>query len=127
VLGIELPQRFRVVNDDSPLTAGIHLLAFSVAIPIGSLTGNIVSTAVKTPVIYFTLAFSAIGLLGVILLSQISGSEKLSPAIFGYEILAGFGSGAVFSVLALAVPVCVEQRDIGLFPASMIHSHILIR
>lgn len=115
ILGIELPQRFQAVNLDSPLHAGIHLLAFSVSLPIGSLVGNITAAASCLPVVIFLFVASTLELLGIVLIGELGTEEGLPRQTFAFEVIAGFGSGLLFSIMAFMVPHCVEGRDIGMY------------
>jgi hypothetical protein len=124
VLTIELPQRFQAVNGNSPSKAGIHLLAFSLAVPIGSFFGNGAAANIKNaPAIVFFFCGSVIQLLGISLMTMTPNSQHFPHALFAYEVITGVGAGLVFSVLMIATPRCIESRDIGiLFLASIYRS-----
>ncbi|KAF7858860.1 hypothetical protein EAF04_008902 [Stromatinia cepivora] len=109
VLAVILPQRFQAVNADSPLVAGIHLLAFSLSVPVSSFFANVFAVLMKEqPAIVFVAAGSALEVIGVGLMTTITVSRKIPHALYAYEVLAGFGAGSVFSILMLATPKCID-------------------
>jgi hypothetical protein len=114
-LSIQLPERSQDVNEDSPFQAGLHLLAFSLAVPFGSFVGNGLAATLKQPAIIFIFAGSAIELVGASLLATVPSTIHIPHTMYGYEILTGFGAGLVFSSLMLVTPKSVESRDLGMF------------
>jgi hypothetical protein len=101
VLTIVLPQRLQAVNADIPLYSGVRLLTFSVAVPLGSLSGNVLTFITKKPAIVFVAAGSAVQLIGVSLMSTIPSSKTVTHALYAYEAITGFGTGSVFNILML--------------------------
>ncbi|KAI9640543.1 hypothetical protein NHQ30_010841 [Ciborinia camelliae] len=121
VLTIILPQRFQAVNADSPLKAGIHLLAFSLSVPVGSFFANVFAIILKEqPAILFLAAGSALEVIGVGLMTTIPVSKDIPHALYAYEVLAGFGAGSVFSILMLATPKCIDAQDIAVGSSTII-------
>lgn len=113
-LTIILPQRFQAVNGDSPWAAGVQLLAFCVAVPIGSIMGNAAASIIKKPIIYHLWVASSLELLGVALMLRVPISGEAPKAMIGYQIVAGLGAGATFSIVMLVTPQCVKPQDIGM-------------
>lgn len=93
--------------------AGVRLLAFSVASPIGSIVTSIITGKAKVPPIYFVLLASVLQVIGFGLLSSLPTTSHTSPAQYGYEVIAGFGCGINISLLILMTPFSVEKRDQG--------------
>ena len=113
VLVIQLPQRFEAVDGDSPLEAGVHLLAFSLAVPIGSLCSNVLAASTKQPAIILISVASAVEIIGSALMTTIPNSGDIPKLFYLYEGITGFSVGFIFSLLLLVTPNSVEERDLG--------------
>jgi len=113
-LSIFLPQRFQAFNEDTPVQAGLHLLPFSLAIPIGSFLGNGLAATIIIPAIGSIFAGSLIELLGASLFVTIPTSKHITHTMYAYESVLGLGTGLVFSSLMLATPQSIEARDLGM-------------
>lgn len=110
----QIPQRSQIVNGASPLGAGIRLLPFAFASPVGSIVSAMIAGKLKVPPIYLVLIASTLQVIGFTLLSTLPTSGGfLSHAQYGYEVIAGFGVGVNISTLMLMTPFSVEKRDQG--------------
>lgn len=101
------------MNGVAPLLAGVRLLPFSVASPIGSIASSMVAGKLKIPPIYLVLGASSLQVIGFALLSSLPTSSDTAKAQYGYEVIAGFGCGVNISTLLLLTPFSVEKRDQG--------------
>ena len=108
-----LPQRFQIVNSTSPLGAGIRLLPFTCATPVGSVISSLVAGKMKAPPIYLVVTASCLQVVGFSLLSTLPVMRNVSSAQYGYEVIAGFGVGINISTLVLMTPFSVQKRDQG--------------
>ncbi|CAJ2500890.1 Uu.00g037430.m01.CDS01 [Anthostomella pinea] len=93
----QLPQRFQVVNGLPPIQAGIRFLPFTLAAPFGSPISPAIAKVI-----------------GFALLSTLASSKTVVAAQYGYQVLAGFGSGANITLTLLLTPFCVQERDKGI-------------
>ncbi|KAL8724486.1 MAG: hypothetical protein Q9166_007920 [cf. Caloplaca sp. 2 TL-2023] len=107
----QIPQRSQIVNGVAPLMAGVRLLPFSVASPIGSIISSMAAGKLKIPPIYLILPASLLQVLGFALLSTLPTSSETSKAQYGYEAIAGFGCGVNISLMMLLTPHSIEKRD----------------
>jgi len=80
--GIYLPQRFQVFNKDTPFQAGLYLLPFSLAIPIGLYLRTSFAAMTKKPAILFILARPLTELLGASLFVTIPTSKHVLTAVY---------------------------------------------
>lgn len=110
---IDLPQRFQAVSSVSPLGAGIRLIPYSFATPLGSLLANVVASKRKVQPIFLLLFGASLQLIGLALMTTLSNSGGIPAAQYGYEILTGFGVGTMFGILLLLTPFAVDRRDLG--------------
>ncbi|KAL9035080.1 MAG: hypothetical protein Q9214_006754 [Letrouitia sp. 1 TL-2023] len=109
----QIPQRSQIVNGVAPLMAGVRLLPFSIASPIGSIVSSEIAGKIKIPPIYLVIGASSLQVIGFALLSTLPVSTATSKAQYGYEVIAGFGCGVNISTLMLMTPFSVEKRDQG--------------
>lgn len=116
VMNFQLPQRSQLVNGLSSLDAGVRLLPFGAAFPVDSVgSANIVSKF-RVPGVYLVLAGAVLQVIGYALLSTLDESTAIQPAIYGYQVLCGVGSGISYQVLYLLVPFTSDNVDNGVFP-----------
>lgn len=113
IVGIEIPQRFQIVNGTSALGAGVRLLPYIVSQPLGSLFGNTIAGTTKIPPIFLLFFGSGMQLIALGLMTVIPASGTVPHAEYFFEALMGFGGGTVFSVLMLIAPHIVDTSDLG--------------
>jgi hypothetical protein len=109
----QLPQRFQVTNGISAIGAGIRILPFTASAPVGSI---VTATVAKkgVPPIYLLVFGSLLQVIGFTFLGTLRPENSISPAQYGYQAMAGFGSGTNISLLTLLTPFSVEPRDKGM-------------
>jgi MFS family permease len=100
-----LPSRFQLVNGLGGLQAGIRLLPFALATPVAAVVGSKLSENLNMPPLYFGLFGGILQVVGFALMSTISDSPQLPAAMYGYQVLAGFGAGAVYQTVVILIPV----------------------
>jgi hypothetical protein len=112
VLVAQVPQRFITVNDLSPLDAAVRLLTFGAFIPIG---GVVAAAFMKkgVPPMWLVLVGAIMEIIGIVLLSRIGTTEAIDNGQYGYQFLAGLGTGIINSSLVILVPYIMEKRDLG--------------
>ncbi len=93
--------------------AGVRLLPFSVASPIGSIASSLIAGKLKIPPIYLVIGASSLQVIGFALLSTLPATSDTLTAQYGYEAIAGFGCGVNISLLMLMTPFSIEKRDQG--------------
>ncbi|KAI9934830.1 hypothetical protein MW887_000447 [Aspergillus wentii] len=111
ILAIELPQRFQTVNASSPLGAGVKLLAYAAAQPVGSLLSSLSSSRLQIPFIYILLVAAILQTVGSFLLSSLPTTVDFWTGQLGYMVIAGLGVGASTTTLAVMIPLTVEKAD----------------
>jgi hypothetical protein len=109
----QLPQRFQLVHGLSDLEAGLRLVPFGSLFPLGCVFGAKVASKLRVPPIFLVFVGSMVQIVGFALLSTISATAAIPPAIYGYEILGGFGLGINYQCLYLMIPFTTEPRDHG--------------
>jgi dipeptide/tripeptide permease len=109
----QIPQRFVTVNNVSPLSAAVRLLSFGAMIPIGSMMGGALMGKPRVSPCAVVLAGAVLEIIGVVLLSRISTSPQIDGTQYGFQVLAGLGTGMINSGLIILVPYIMEKRDFG--------------
>ena len=64
----------------------------------------------KVPLIYIVIIAAALQVIGFSLLS-FAPVTHLLPVQYGYQIIAGFGTGTNISTLILMAPLSVNKKD----------------
>lgn len=109
----QLPQRFQIVNQLTPLQAAVRFIPFTVAAPVASVAAPALGKLLKVPLIYLVLSASLLQVASYVLLGTMSESLSIPAAQYGYQILAGFGCGVNLTLLILMTPFTIEKRDSG--------------
>ncbi len=112
---IQIPLRFQTVNGVSTLGAGVRLLPFALASPIGSVLAAGIAGKAKIPPIYFILLGAISQVVGFSLLSTAPTTKKINQAQYGYQAIAGFGCGVSLVSAIVMTPFSVEKHDKCLF------------
>ncbi|KAI8630114.1 putative multidrug resistance protein fnx1 [Xylariaceae sp. FL1651] len=107
----QLPQRFQLVNGLSGLDAGVRLIPFTLASPVGTGFAASISGRLKIPPIWIILAGASLQVVGFALLGTLPITTDLLPRTYGFEIIAGFGCGMNLALLFVIVPQVAEKRD----------------
>ncbi|KAI1264505.1 putative efflux pump antibiotic resistance protein [Xylariaceae sp. FL1019] len=111
VTNFQLPQRFQLVNHLSALDAGVRVVPFGGAIPIGTILAANILNKTKTPPIFIVLAGAVLQVIGFALMATLPYTPYIPAKMYGFQILAGFGAGANYQTLYLMIPFVVQPRD----------------
>ncbi|OTA80297.1 hypothetical protein M434DRAFT_38029 [Hypoxylon sp. CO27-5] len=120
VTAFQLPQRFQLVNGLSSLDAGVRLVPFGGAVPVGTITSAAVAGKLRVPAIYITISGALLQVVGFALLGTLQPSAGIPAAVYGYQVIAGVGCGISFQTLFLTIPFTADKCDqaVGLGTAS---------
>ena len=99
---INLPQRFQIVDQDSPTFAGVRLVPMMIASALGSFLGGGISRK-KNRTSYTLIAGTTFQLLGYGLMTTLGDARPTPKKSYGFQVLMGFGFGMIMpSVTILA-------------------------
>ncbi|HEX4207240.1 MAG TPA: MDR family MFS transporter [Ktedonobacteraceae bacterium] len=116
-LAIYLPLFFQRVQGMSPTNAGIFIIPFSISIVIGSLiAGFVVSTSKRYQMV--TIVGTLVMTVGAILLTLITVSIGLLQ-LATFMVVAGLGTGALFSTLTIAAQNALPRSQLGVGTAAI--------
>ncbi|EDN96242.1 hypothetical protein SS1G_01167 [Sclerotinia sclerotiorum 1980 UF-70] len=113
IITIEIPQKAQAVYGDSPWQAGYRLIAYTLAVPVGSIVANTIIGKTKIPPIYLLFCGTATQVLGVGLLLTIPASGKIPGQIHFFEVLIALRVGSSFAILLVLNPHCIERQYIA--------------
>ncbi|RYP49219.1 hypothetical protein DL768_005036 [Monosporascus sp. mg162] len=87
VAAFQLPQRFQLINGLSSLDAGVRLVPFGGAVPVGTITSANVAGKLRVPAIYITIAGALLQVVGFALLGTLQVSLEIPPPLKSVTML----------------------------------------
>jgi ABC-type enterobactin transport system permease subunit len=112
---VQIPQRFIVLYNMSPLSAGARLLPFSLMVPVGSVVSAVLLDRKIVSINLLLCVGGALQTVGVALFANLSSSAGNLGRQYGFQIIIGIGLGCVSTATFLLVPIKLEKRDLGKF------------
>jgi hypothetical protein len=67
----------------------------------------------RVPPCWVVMAGAILEIIGITLLSRISTSTHIDSTQYGFQVLAGIGTGFINAGLIILVPYIMEKRDLG--------------
>jgi MFS family permease len=108
---VQIPQRFQTVHGLSPFQASLRLLPFGFLVPFGVMVGAGICKKAKLPIVYAIMLGSILQVIGFSLLSSTPHTKEIFMGQYGYQIIAGLGTGMTTGCLLVIMPFTVEERD----------------
>lgn len=112
---IELPQRYQIVNANTSLHAGVKLLAYAIACPLGVVMASTATGRLRIPFVWVLLLGCSLQTAGFALMSTLPTYMQEWNGQYGYSVLAGLGTGATIGSLYMLAPISVDKKDQGEF------------
>lgn len=107
---ITLPERFQIVNDDSALMAGVHLLPMLGATAMGSIIAGAFSKK-KNNTSRTLVVASCFQVIGLGLLTTFDNPSSPVVPQFGYQTIFGLGVGLTFSSATILTKIQASGKD----------------
>lgn len=121
---ITLPERFQIVNGDTSLAAGLHLLPMLGATALGSVIGGVVSK--KNNYTSQALIIAAgLQVVGLGLLTTFDASSSPMDAQFAYQGVFGLGVGLTFSSATILTKIHAAGKDHAVAQGTMAQVRVL--
>lgn len=109
----QLPVRYQLVNQLTSIEAGVRVLPFGGAFPVGMIVGSTLGTKAKVPGIYLVMMGSILQIIGCALLGTQSAPDGISATVYGSQVIAGIGCGMTYQIFYLLIPFTVADSDKG--------------
>jgi hypothetical protein len=119
---VNLPQRFQIVDGNSPVIAGVKLLPMMVSSAVGSFVGGGINSK-KNLTSYVLVASSAFQLLGYGLMTSLGDASPTPHKQFGFQVFLGLGFGLAMPAVTIIGQTQVELRWIGTYDVHLQCSH----
>ncbi|KAJ9155205.1 Multidrug resistance protein 3 [Pleurostoma richardsiae] len=124
VLVITLPERFQIVNADSPIMAGVHILPLLGATAVGSIIGGAVSKK-RNNTSYTLIVASSLQLTAVGLLTTFKAWGTSVKPEYGFQAIFGLGVGLSFSSATVLTKIQVSRDDHAVAQAAIAQVRVL--
>ncbi|KAF4631591.1 hypothetical protein G7Y89_g6542 [Cudoniella acicularis] len=110
---ITLPQRFQIVNGDSPLQAGYRLLALTAVTSFGSIIAGVLVQRLKIPHFWVLLGAAPLQIIGLVLLGNLSTDYAIQKETYVYQVILALGFGGTFATAMMMIPLVVSKGDVA--------------
>lgn len=111
IASIQLPQRYQLVNELSPLDAGVKFLAYGVPFPYGVVISSVLAGRFRVPFVYIIGLGTAIQIIGFALLSTTPDTVSPWPGQYGYSFIAGLGVGITGGLYTFLNPLSIDKKE----------------
>ncbi|KAH8701069.1 putative MFS multidrug transporter [Talaromyces proteolyticus] len=109
-----LPQRFQAVDGLTPMSAGIHLLPFTITSPVFSIICGFVLGKAQKSAVYLIGAGAALIVVGIALLGSLPTNEdSVVAAVYGYEVILAAGTGFIMPPLVFLLKIEFNDADLA--------------
>lgn len=99
-----------MVNNQNPLMAGVRILPMLSACAFGSFLGGAISSK-RNNTSYTLVAASCLQLLGVGLMTTVSGDSETAAGQYGYQAIFGLGVGLSFSAATIMTNILATEPN----------------
>ncbi|KPI45056.1 putative MFS-type transporter [Cyphellophora attinorum] len=121
---INLPQRFQLVNGQSPVSAGLRLMPFLSFFAAGTaVAGKLNGKKNRTP--ETLIAGSVITVIGCGLLSTLSNTAKIEAKQYGYQVLLGMGIGLCFAGSMMLINIETRSNQLAAAQGAISQARVL--
>ncbi|KAI9163270.1 putative MFS-type transporter C16A3.17c [Paramyrothecium foliicola] len=107
-LCIVIPERFQIVDNESALMAGVHILPLLGACAAGSFLGGAISSR-RNNTSYTLVIASCLQVLGVSLMTMVSGTDTSTGPQYAYQSIFGLGVGLSFSAATIMTNILASE------------------
>ncbi|KAI4164050.1 MAG: hypothetical protein LQ342_002285 [Letrouitia transgressa] len=94
--------------------------------PLGAGLSGFLVTKIKIPPVYIFLFAAILQTVGVALMGTLSIENSGVPQEqYGYQVILGLGIGLTLSLLLVAAPTVIEEKDTAVFVGALTQARIL--
>lgn len=111
---IQIPLRFQAVNNESPWHAGVRLIPFGLATPVGGTLSAAICGKRRFPPIYMIFMAATLQIVGIVFMSRQTLDHIMWKGQYGLQFLTGLGSGMAVTTTQIMVPfIIVEKKHLA--------------
>ncbi|KAI1320435.1 putative MFS multidrug transporter [Xylariaceae sp. FL0255] len=121
---IILPERFQIVNGDSALLSGIHLLPMLGATALGAFLAGAASRQHNRTSLTLVVAH-VLQLVGVSLLATLRDTTTEIKAQYGFQVILGLGIGLSLGATTIMATVQSRQADLAVAQGVVAQTRVL--
>ncbi|KAF2248052.1 putative multidrug resistance protein fnx1 [Trematosphaeria pertusa] len=122
---IQIPLRFQAVNHESPWHAGVRLIPFGMAVPVGAFLTAAICGKRRMPIIYMLFVASLLQALGLAFMSRLTLERVMWKGQYGLQFVTGLGCGMSIGVVTLMTPFVIEKRDLATSTSAVVQIRML--
>ncbi|KAF3914584.1 hypothetical protein ABW21_db0206328 [Orbilia brochopaga] len=108
---INIPQRYQIVNGESPIKSGVLLLPMLVTSPIMSMLPGLLLKKYWRYIPYGFAVGAALSVAGSSGLASLNDGDKIEAKTYGFLVLLGAGMGLVMPIGVVLVKFLVHAKD----------------
>ncbi|KAI1818551.1 putative MFS multidrug transporter [Poronia punctata] len=121
---VVLPERFQIVNGDSALLSGIHLLPMLGATSLGAFSAGAVSRR-RNNTSWTLMAAHFFQLLGVGLMLMLRDTTTETKAQYGFQVLLGLGIGLSLGSATIMASIQSQKADLAVAQGIVAQARVL--
>ncbi|KAM7200712.1 Major facilitator superfamily domain containing protein [Naviculisporaceae sp. PSN 640] len=110
-VAFQLPVRYQMVNGLNSTEAGVRVLPFGAAFPVGMIGGSSLGSQLKIPGIYLVMFGTILQIIGCALLGTQSTPDGISGTVYGSQVIVGVGCGMTYQTFYLLIPFTAVESD----------------
>lgn len=107
-----VPERFQIIHSDNALMAGVQLLPLLGSCAFASFAAGAASRKRNNTSMVLVLC-AALQILGLGLTTLLDGPDSSKAALYGFQVIVGFGIGLCFSAATTSVSLQVSRADLA--------------
>ncbi|OTB04013.1 hypothetical protein M426DRAFT_73723 [Hypoxylon sp. CI-4A] len=119
-----LPERFQIVNGESALFSGIHLLPMLGATAFGAFFAGAISRK-QNNTSWTLMAAHAFQLIGISLMTTLSDTTTETKAQYGFQVVLGLGFGLAFGAGTMMASVQSQHQDLAVAQGAVAQARVL--
>lgn len=123
-LVVDIPERLQIVNGDTSLVAGLHLLPMLGATAFGSFAAGVINKK-KNLTAFTTITGCALQSLGLGLIYGTTSGATAISLFLGYTALYGLGVGLVFAGVTMMTTVEARNIDLAVAQGAVAQARVL--
>lgn len=123
-LVVDIPERLQIVNGDTSLVAGLHLLPLLGATAFGSFAAGIINKK-NNLTAYTTIAGCGFQCLGLGLIYGTTSGTTSIALFLGYTTIYGLGVGLVFAGVTMMTTVEARNIDLAVAQGAVAQARVL--